>query len=111
MAVAEAAGAGRYGEVCTAQREALTVAGRCRPGDLLGLLDGEVHVIGSDLEEVCRRLIGRMLGGGGAGLSRPRRDGGGGGGAPQPPCGPGPEPPPALEARLTAHVARTWPFV
>ena len=46
IAMAEAAGACRYGEVTTAAREALTVAGRCRPGDLLGLVDGEVHVIG-----------------------------------------------------------------
>ena len=29
-----------------ASREALTVAGRCRPGDVLGLVDGEVHLIG-----------------------------------------------------------------
>jgi DAK2 domain fusion protein YloV len=95
IAMAEAAGACRYGEVCTAQREALTVAGRCRPGDLLGLLDGEVHVIGSDLEEVCRRLIDRMLGGGGELTTLVL----------------GADAPPALEARLTAHVARTWPFV
>ena len=52
IAMAEAAGACRYGEVCTASREALTVAGPCRPGDVLALVDGEVHVIGRDLAEV-----------------------------------------------------------
>ena len=36
IAMAEAAGACRYGEVCTAQRDAFTVAGQCRAGDLLG---------------------------------------------------------------------------
>ena len=51
IAMAEAAGACRYGEVCYASREALTVAGRCRPGDVLGLVDGEVHLIGEELAD------------------------------------------------------------
>ena len=55
IAMAEAAGACRYGEVCHASREALTVAGRCRPGDVLALVEGEVHLIGADLVETCRR--------------------------------------------------------
>jgi DAK2 domain fusion protein YloV len=95
IAMAEAAGACRYGEVCTASREALTVAGRCRPGDLLGLVDGEVNVIGDDLGEVCGRLLDRMLGGGGELVTLVL-----GAGAPA-----------ELETILTAHVAQTWPFV
>jgi uncharacterized protein len=95
IAMAEAAGACRYGEVCTASREALTVAGRCRPGDLLGLVDGEVHIIGADLEEVCGRLLDRMLGGGGELATLVL-----GAGAPR-----------DLEETLTGHVARAWPFV
>jgi DAK2 domain fusion protein YloV len=95
IAMAEAAGACRYGEVCTASREALTVAGRCRPGDLLGLVDGEVNVIGADLGEVCRRLLDRMLGGGGELVTLVL----------------GGDAPPDLEPALTAHVSRTWPFV
>jgi dihydroxyacetone kinase-like predicted kinase len=95
IAMAEASGACRYGEVCTASREALTVAGRCRPGDLLGLVDGEVNVIGADLEEVCRRLLDRMLGGGGELVTLVL-----GAGAPA-----------GLEHALTAHVSRMWPFV
>jgi dihydroxyacetone kinase-like predicted kinase len=95
IAMAEAAGACRSGEVCTACREALTVAGRCRPGDLLGLVDGEVNVIGDDLGQVCRRLLDRMLGGGGELVTLVL-----GAGAP-----------PELETTLTAHVAQTWPFV
>jgi DAK2 domain fusion protein YloV len=95
IAMAEAAGACRYGEVCTASREALTVAGRCRPGDLLGLVDGEVNVIGADLGEVCRRLLDRMLGGGGELVTLVL----------------GADAPPGLEPVLTAHVGRTWPFV
>ena len=94
IAMAEAAGACRYGEVCTAQREALTVAGRCRPGDLLGLVDGEVHIIGDDVTEVARRLIDRMLGGGGELTTLVL----------------GADAPPALQQTLCDHVTGTWPF-
>jgi dihydroxyacetone kinase-like predicted kinase len=95
IAMAEAAGACRYGEVCTASREALTVAGRCRPGDLLGLVDGEVHVIGADLDEVCRRLLDRMLGGGGELTTLVL----------------GAAAPAELEDNLRGHVTQAWPFV
>ncbi|MEU4221141.1 DAK2 domain-containing protein, partial [Actinoplanes sp. NPDC026623] len=95
IAMAEAAGACRYGEVCTASRDALTVAGRCRPGDLLGLVDGEVHVIGADLEEVCRRLLDRMLGGGGELTTLVL----------------GADAPAGLEERLRGHLVQGWPFV
>ncbi|GAB3848206.1 hypothetical protein GCM10029963_30800 [Micromonospora andamanensis] len=40
IAMAEAAGACRYAEVCRAGREALTVAGPCRAGDVLALVEG-----------------------------------------------------------------------
>ncbi|MDI6097680.1 DAK2 domain-containing protein [Actinoplanes sp. NEAU-A12] len=95
IAMAEAAGACRYGEVCTAQRDAFTVAGQCRAGDLLGLVDGEVHVIGSDLAEVSRRLLDRMLGGGGELVTLVL-----GAGVPS-----------GFEADLRGHVHRTWPFI
>jgi DAK2 domain fusion protein YloV len=94
IAMAEAAGACRYGEVCTAQREALTVAGRCRPGDLLGLVDGEVHIIGGDLTDVARRLIDRMLGGGGELTTLVL----------------GADAPPALQQALCDHITGSWPF-
>jgi hypothetical protein len=95
IAMAEAAGACRYGEVCTAQRDSLTVAGPCRAGDLLGLVDGEVHVIGASLEEVSRRLLDRMLGGGGELATLVL----------------GADAPPALEQVLRGHVTQAWPFV
>jgi hypothetical protein len=94
IAMAEAAGACRYGEVCVAVREAFTVAGRCRPGDVLGLVDGEVHVIGTDLARVCRALVDRMLGGGGELVTLVL-----GAGAPA-----------GLDDELRAHVAEHWPF-
>jgi DAK2 domain fusion protein YloV len=95
IAMAEAAGACRSGEVCTASRDALTVAGRCHPGDLVGLVDGEVHVIGADLAEVCRRLLDRMLGGGGELVTLVL----------------GADAPPGLQDVLRAHAGQAWPFV
>ncbi|MEV6629127.1 DAK2 domain-containing protein [Actinoplanes sp. NPDC051470] len=94
IAMAEAAGACRYGEVCTAQRESLTVAGRCRPGDLLGLVDGEVHIIGDDLPSVACRLVDRMLGGGGELVTLVL----------------GADAPRGLDETLTAHIGQGWPF-
>jgi dihydroxyacetone kinase-like predicted kinase len=94
IAMAEAAGACRYGEVCTAQRDAFTVAGQCRAGDLLGLVDGEVHVIGRDVAEVSRRLLDRMLGGGGELVTLVL----------------GADAPPGFEDVLKGHVHRAWPF-
>ena len=63
--MADAAGSTRTGEVTTAVREAATMAGICRPGDVLGLLDGDVALIGADVEQVARDLLHRMLTGGG----------------------------------------------
>lgn len=63
--MADAAGSTRTGEVTVAVREAATMAGICRPGDVLGLLDGDVALIGADVEEVARDLLRRMLTGGG----------------------------------------------
>ena len=80
--------------MCTAQREALTVAGRCRPGEHLGLVDGEVHIIGDEVADVSRRLIDRMLGGGGELITLVL----------------GADAPATLEDVLREHAARNWPF-
>ncbi|MFB9234263.1 DAK2 domain-containing protein [Plantactinospora siamensis] len=95
IAMAESAGACRYGEVCHASREALTVAGRCRPGDVLGLVEGEVNLIGADLTQTCRALLDRMLGGGGELVTLLF-----GAGAPD-----------GLDQELRAYLAGRWPFV
>jgi DAK2 domain fusion protein YloV len=65
IAMTSAAGATRSGQLETASEEAVTSAGICRPGDTLGLIDGDVSVIGSDLTEVAVRIVARMLSGGG----------------------------------------------
>ena len=65
IAMAEAAAATRWAEVTIAQREALTMAGRCQPGDVLGLIDGEVVEIGSTVGSVAAAIIDRLLAVGG----------------------------------------------
>ncbi|HEY4420786.1 MAG TPA: DAK2 domain-containing protein [Pseudonocardia sp.] len=95
IGMAEAAGACRYGEVCTAERDSLTVAGPCQAGNLLGLVDGEVHLIGTDLAEVSRRLLDRMLGGGGELTTVVL----------------GADAPAELEETLRTHTTQAWPFV
>lgn len=61
VAMAEAAAATRRGELRIADAEALTWVGRCRPGDVLGLIDGEVVLIDQDLTAAVRDLLTRML--------------------------------------------------
>jgi dihydroxyacetone kinase-like predicted kinase len=65
IAMAEAAAATRWAEVFLATRDALTMAGPCRAGDVLGLVDGEVVVVGGELARVAAELLERMLSGGG----------------------------------------------
>ncbi|MGY2128967.1 DAK2 domain-containing protein [Blastococcus sp. SYSU DS0617] len=65
IAMAEAAAATRWAEVTLAEQEALTSAGRCQPGDVLGSAEGDVVVIGQDLADVARDLLDRLLSAGG----------------------------------------------
>ena len=62
VAMAEAAAATRFAEVRIAQRESLTSVGVCQPGDVLGLIDGEVVEIGRGLVSVAFALVDRLLG-------------------------------------------------
>ena len=65
VAMSAAAAATRYAEVGRATFDALTSAGPCRAGDVLGLIDDDVATIGDDVASVARELIDRMLIGGG----------------------------------------------
>jgi DAK2 domain fusion protein YloV len=65
IAMSAAASATRWAEVTTAVRDAQTSAGACRAGDVLGLVDGDVAVIGSDVGEVAYDLLRRLLDAGG----------------------------------------------
>jgi dihydroxyacetone kinase-like predicted kinase len=65
VAMTAAAGHCRHGGVTIAAKEAVTMAGVCRPGDVLGIVDGDFAVIGDDLVDVARVVLDRMLGSGG----------------------------------------------
>ncbi|MER7308161.1 DAK2 domain-containing protein [Streptomyces griseoluteus] len=60
-----AAGATRYAEVLVAERQSWTTAGICQAGDALGLIDGDVAVIGPDLTGTAETVLDRMLQAGG----------------------------------------------
>ena len=55
----------RHGAVTVAARRAITMAGPCEPGDALGVIAGDFALVGSDLGEVAREVVDRLLGGGG----------------------------------------------
>jgi DAK2 domain fusion protein YloV len=65
VAMSAAAGATRFGAVARAEREAITSAGICQPGQYLGLVDGDVAVIGDGAAAVAEVLVDRMLAAGG----------------------------------------------
>lgn len=65
VAMAEAAAGTRTGGLRVADAEALTWAGRCRPGEVLGISDGEVVLIAPDLAVGALWLAHRMLSPGG----------------------------------------------
>lgn len=62
---AYAAGHTRHGHVRVADREAVTSAGICRPGGVLGVVDGEVAPIGADLTATAVEVVRRLVSGGG----------------------------------------------
>jgi hypothetical protein len=55
----------RSGAVTVAVRQAMTTAGTCEPGDVLGAVEGDFAVIGADMVGVAREVLDRLLGGGG----------------------------------------------
>ncbi|MGP3948309.1 DAK2 domain-containing protein [Streptomyces sp. 7N604] len=65
VAMTSAAGATRYGELAVAERQSWTTAGVCEAGDVLGLIDGDVAVIGADLFGTATTVLDRMLAAGG----------------------------------------------
>ncbi|MET7911189.1 DAK2 domain-containing protein [Streptomyces avermitilis] len=65
VAMTSAAGATRYAEVAVAERQSWTMAGICQAGDVLGLIEDDVAVIGSDVTETAEIILDRMLAAGG----------------------------------------------
>ena len=65
VSMTSAAGATRYAEVVVAERQSWTMAGICQAGDILGLVDGDVAVIGADVTATAESVLNRMLSAGG----------------------------------------------
>lgn len=65
VGMTSAAGATRYGALTIAVREAWTMAGVCQAGDVLGVIEGDIAVIGHDQRETGTVVVDRMLAGGG----------------------------------------------
>jgi dihydroxyacetone kinase-like predicted kinase len=55
----------KHGAVTVAVKEAMTSAGPCRPGDVLGVIAGDFVVIGDDLGAVAVDVLERLLASGG----------------------------------------------
>jgi DAK2 domain fusion protein YloV len=64
-AMTGAAAATRHGAVTVASKESMTSAGRCHRGDVVGAVDGDVVVVGSDVAVVGAAVAERLLAGGG----------------------------------------------
>ncbi len=65
VAMSAAASHTRHGAVTVARHDAMTTAGPCRTGDVLGIVDGDFALVGGDLEEVALAVVDRLLGAGG----------------------------------------------
>ena len=65
IAMAGAARATRHGAVTIASKEALTSGGHCVPGDALGIVDGDIVLVGDDLAEIAIEVVQRLLRAGG----------------------------------------------
>jgi uncharacterized protein len=55
----------RQGAVTIAARQAMTMAGPCEVGDVLGVVAGDFVAVGEDLFSVATGVLERLLGGGG----------------------------------------------
>ena len=60
-----AAGHTRHGAVTMATRRAMTSAGPCEPGDVLGVIDGDFQVVGCDVVGTAEWVLDRLLVSGG----------------------------------------------
>ncbi|MCW2758285.1 MAG: hypothetical protein JWO46_2031 [Nocardioidaceae bacterium] len=65
VAMTSAARHARHGAVTIAARQAMTSAGPCEPGDVLGALEGDFVAVGSELFPVAAGLLERLLANGG----------------------------------------------
>ena len=75
VAMTTAAGHARHGAVTVAARQAMTSAGPCEPGDVLGVVEGDFAMVGDSLHAIAEEVVLRLLGGGGELLTLVTGDG------------------------------------
>jgi DAK2 domain fusion protein YloV len=95
VAMSNAAGHARHAAISVPQSATVTSAGRCEPGAVLGLIEGDVVLIGTSLEEVAWQLVQRLLSAGGELLTLVRGTGAGD----------------DLSTQITARVRQRFPIV
>jgi len=61
VAMTRAASATRYGAITRATRDVLTMAGACKTGDYLGLIDGEISTVDQNFLASSQTILRRML--------------------------------------------------
>ncbi|MCW2812542.1 MAG: hypothetical protein JWP61_3000, partial [Friedmanniella sp.] len=95
VAMSSAAGHTRHGGVTVAESPAMTMAGRCDTGDVLGIVEGDFVEIGVSVADVATRVLERLLVTGGELLTLVL----------------GADAPPGLAGELTRRVRRRAPSV
>ncbi len=55
----------RSGAITVADKQAITMAGPCEPGDILGVVEGDFALVGGDRLTVAMGVLDKMIGGGG----------------------------------------------
>lgn len=65
LAMSTAASHMRHGAVTIAARDAMTMAGPCREGDTLGIVDGDFALVGGTVEAAAVAVVERLLTSGG----------------------------------------------
>lgn len=64
VAMTHAAAATQHGAVTVAVKSGLTSGGACEVGDVLGVVRGDITIVGSDMAEVGARVLDAITGGG-----------------------------------------------
>lgn len=60
VAMSNAAGATRHGAITIAAEDGITMAGPCRAGDVLGVVNGDFAIVGSAASEVALEVLHRL---------------------------------------------------
>ncbi|WP_277454928.1 DAK2 domain-containing protein [Janibacter sp. DB-40] len=62
LAMTRTAAATRHGGVTVAVKSGLTSGGACEIGDVLGVVAGDITIVGSDMDEVAREVLDTITG-------------------------------------------------